>query len=92
MLQAVNLNRGNSLGRLPTSGTCVPDITPSYREDSAADFMVSSAIFPRWASSVMDITRESPFEPPSSLPHDLTHESVDDLVSVFYVASFHGHH
>lgn len=64
------LSRGNSLSRLPSAGGVL-----SHRpeegmnaDDNQGSPMVTSAVFPRWASSVVDVSKESPFEPPSDSP------------------------
>lgn len=63
---------GGSLSRLSSSrgrrstggsGGTESDLEGTVNR-SPSPKMVSSAIFPRWASSVVDVNEESPFEPP----------------------------
>ncbi|KAL5113101.1 WD repeat-containing protein 62 [Taenia crassiceps] len=67
---SVELSRGSSLGRLPTSSsTRRGDGVDRYADEGIGTSpMFSSAVFPRWASSVVDITQEFPFKPPSPSP------------------------
>ncbi|VDM33273.1 unnamed protein product [Hydatigera taeniaeformis] len=80
----VVLGRGNSLGRLPTSSSaCRGDSVDRYAdEDIDTPSMFSSAVFPRWASSVVNITQEFPFKPPPP-PLPLSVTANNDLVSLF---------
>nr|CDS33412.1 mitogen activated protein kinase binding protein [Hymenolepis microstoma] len=74
------LSRGGSLSRLSSAsrgrrdGGGVESDVEGILNRSPSPKMASSAIFPRWASSVVDVNEESPFEPP---PVDRNNQSPD---------------
>ncbi|VDO03068.1 unnamed protein product [Rodentolepis nana] len=74
------LSRGGSLSRLSSAsrgrrdGVGVESDVEGILNRSPSPKMASSAIFPRWASSVVDVNEESPFEPP---PVDRNNQSPD---------------
>ncbi|KAH9286084.1 WD repeat-containing protein 62 [Echinococcus granulosus] len=78
------LSRGNSLGGLPTSsGTCRDDgVGCPADEDISTPSMFSSAVFPRWASSVTNITQEIPFKPPLAPSSDAANGDLIDIHSL----------
>eukprot|EP00108_Taenia_solium_P006289 TsM_000193500 transcript=TsM_000193500 gene=TsM_000193500 len=79
---SVELSRGSSLGRLPTSSSTRRGDSVGRYADGSIDTssMFSSTVFPRWASSVVDITQEFPFKPPSPPPPSGTANS--DLIDI----------
>ncbi|KAM7540800.1 hypothetical protein Aperf_G00000033098 [Anoplocephala perfoliata] len=69
-------SRGSSLSRLPSTGNTLshgPEESMDTDDNQGSSPMATSAVFPRWASSVVDISEESPFEPPSDSPVGQNH-------------------
>ncbi|VUZ45729.1 unnamed protein product [Hymenolepis diminuta] len=73
-----SLSRLSSASRRHLDGGDVESDVEGMLIRSTSPKMASSAIFPRWASSVVDVNEESPFEPP---PADRNNQS-PDLVSL----------
>lgn len=73
-----SLSRLSSASRGHLDGGGVESDVEGVLIRSPSPKMASSAIFPRWASSVVDVNEESPFEPP---PVDRNNQS-PDLVSL----------